>query len=75
MRASAGPGVVAVAIGRQFEADGRDHVFEVARLGDEWTVGGEIGADCGGASFDAGPHYNADFVVWVMEWSDQQRLR
>ena len=57
--------VVAVAaVRREFGADGGDHVFEVAGFGHEGAVGGEVGADGGGAGFDAGPHYDADFVVW-----------
>lgn len=52
-----------MAMWRQLGADGRDHVLEVARLGDERTVGGKIGADRRSAGFDAGPHNYADFVV------------
>ena len=61
---AAGSGVVPVAVGREPGADGRDHVFEVAGPGDQRPVGGEVGADGRGAGFDAGPHDDADFVVW-----------
>lgn len=39
----------------EFRAEGGDNGLQGARLGDEWAVEGEIGADCGGASFDARP--------------------
>lgn len=56
-------GFMRVVRGRELGADGRDDVFQVAGFGDQGPVGGEVGADGRGAGFDAGPHYDAGFVV------------
>lgn len=44
-----------VASREQFRAEAGNYGLQVARLGDEWTVEGKVGADCGGAGFDARP--------------------
>ena len=44
-----------VASKEESRAEAGNHGLQCARLGNEWAVDGKVGADCGGASFDARP--------------------
>ena len=47
----------------EFRAEGGDYRLQGARLGDEWAIDGKVGADRGGAGFDARPEDDIYFSI------------